>query len=124
MAGTINKGKINSLNGKTARVSPLNAPSLASSQNVVIPWHLRDMSGLLEKGTEIVYVVFEDASGVILGRADGEWGKWLPNLAVGENVITADEIIAGSDVITNGISLKSHRHGGVMVGSGDTTGPK
>ena len=54
---------------------------------------------------------FDDATGLLLGRADGEWGAYLPSLSAG-------------DVTAGGVSLKSHRHGGVEPGSGTTTTPE
>lgn len=40
MAGYIEKGKITSIDGNTARVVPCNESGLVSAQ-VVIPWHMR-----------------------------------------------------------------------------------
>ena len=105
--GQINKGPIGSISGNTARVVPSGAGARPTAK-ITIPWHLRGDSGKLKKGTEVVYVEFDDSTGLLLGRADGEWGAYLPDLNVG-------------DVKAGGVSLKNHIHGGVEAGS-DTTG--
>ena len=69
--GQINKGTIASISGNTARVVPSGASGDATAK-ITIPQHLRGDSGNLKKGTEVVYVEFDDATGLILGRADGE----------------------------------------------------
>ena len=107
--GQINKGKIASISGNTARVTPSDASGKPTAK-ITIPWHLRGSSGNLKKNTEVVYVEFEDSTGLLLGRADGEWGAYLPSLSAG-------------DVKAGGVSLKSHRHGGVTTGSGTTSTP-
>jgi|GEM_PF-1164748 len=77
--GKIYKGQIASVNEKTARVLPLDIDA-TSTKIITIPWHLRGETGKLKKGDEVVYVEFEDTSGLLLGRADGEWGEYLPRL--------------------------------------------
>lgn len=78
--GEVKKGVILTIEGEKdrndnytmARVKSLSggeAPTLP----IVIPWYLRGKVGQLDKGTEIVFALFEDASGVILSRADGNW---------------------------------------------------
>lgn len=108
--GQINKGQIASISGNTARVVPSDANAKPTAK-IVIPWHLRGDTGQLQKGTEVVYVEFDDGTGLLLGRADGNWGAFIPNLAT-------DDVTAGN------ISLKTHRHGGVDVGSGTTNIPQ
>ena len=108
--GQINKGKIASISGNTARVVPSDASGKPTAK-ITIPWHLRGASGKLKKNTLVVYVEFEDSTGLLLGRADGEWGAYLPSLST-------------VDVTAGGISLKKHRHGGVDIGSGTTSTPK
>lgn len=71
--GQINKGKIAVIDGNTARVVPAGA-SAKPTAKITIPWHLRGNNGNLKKGTEVVYVEFDDATGLLLGRADGETG--------------------------------------------------
>ena len=71
--GQINKGTIASISGNTARVVPSDA-STRPTAKITIPRSLRGDSGNLKKGTEVVYVEFDDTTGLLLGRADGEWG--------------------------------------------------
>ncbi len=111
--GQINKGKIGAIDGKTARVVPSDASEKPTAK-ITIPWHLRGKSGNLKKGTEVVYVEFDDATGLLLGRADGEWGEFLPALK-------ADDVKAGD------VSLKNHKHSyswGDDSGNGTTGAPK
>lgn len=108
--GQINKGTIASISGNTARVVPLDASENLTAK-ITVPWHLRGETGNLKKGTEVVYVEFDDATGLLLGRADGEWGAYLPSLSAG-------------DVSAGGVSLKKHKHGGVATGDGTTSTPK
>ena len=67
--GHINKGKIASINGKTARVMPLDATARPTAK-ITVPADLR--GGQIKKGTVVVYVEFDDSTGLLLGRADGE----------------------------------------------------
>ena len=69
--GTINKGTIAGIEGNTARVVPAGANAKTTSR-IVIPRHLRDDTEKLKKGTAVVYVEFDDSTGLLLGRADGE----------------------------------------------------
>lgn len=103
--GQINKGKIAAISGNTARVQPSDATGKTTAK-ITIPWHLRGDTGNLKKGTEVVYVVFDDATGLLLGRADGEWGEFLPKLET--ELLNAPN----GDVKARGISLKNHVHGG------------
>ena len=108
--GQINKGKIASISDNTARVVPLDA-SARPTAKITIPWHLRGDTGQLKKGTAVVYVEFEDSTGLLLGRAAGEWGAVLPTLKT-------------NDVTAGNISLKNHKHGGVYTGNGTTSTPQ
>lgn len=114
--GQINKGKIASISGNTARVVPSDANAKPTAK-ITIPWHLRGGAGNLKKGTAVVYVEFDDATGLLLGRADGEWGAYLPSLSAGT-------VSASNDVKAAGVSLKGHKHGGVEPGDGTTTAPQ
>jgi len=76
MPGVIEKGIITNIDGNKARVSPSDAAGLVSAQ-ITIPQRLRSNSGNLEKGTAVVYVLFDDQTGVLLERIDGEGnGLW------------------------------------------------
>ena len=66
--GNINKGTIASISGNTARVVPSDAGAKPTAK-ITIPWHLRGSTGNLSKGTAVVYVEFDDSTGLLLGRA-------------------------------------------------------
>ena len=110
--GQINKGTIAviSESGDKARVVPVDANARPTAM-ITIPWHLRGDAGHLTKGTEVVYVEFDDFTGLLLGRSDGEWGAFLPSL-------NAENITVG------GIDFNTHTHGGVAPGDGTTSTPK
>ena len=71
--GQINKGTIASISGNTARVVPSDAGTRPTVM-ITIPWHLRGEIGDLKKGTAVAYVEFDDFTGLLLGRIDGEGG--------------------------------------------------
>lgn len=106
----IQKGKISTLEGKTdrngdvttARVIPCTADG-AVTRPLTIPWWLRGIMGNLKPDDEVVYAVFEDGTGIILSRMDGEW----------------EGTIAG-DIVVDGVSLTGHTHTGP---GGETSGP-
>lgn len=141
----LQKGKISTIEGdadrngdKTAaRVLPDTADGVVS-RPLVIPWYLRGKMGDLQPQDAVVYVVFEDGTGIILSRMDGEWPGIIPGdveLIKGALKITDKDLIvekgnetvkAGDVIITNGdakagnISLKHHTHTGVH---GETSEP-
>ena len=102
--GRICKGTIAAIDGNMARVVPLDAADMPTAK-LVIPWHLRGPAGQLQKGTEVVYAEFDDATGILLCRADGEWGEYLPALSVA------------------GVDVENHRHG-ITDGSNITEKPQ
>lgn len=59
-------------NPTTARVLPCTADSLVTLP-LTIQWWLRGEMGNLQVGDEVVYAMFEDGSGTILARMDGDW---------------------------------------------------
>lgn len=79
--GQINKGTIASISGNTARVVPSDASAMPTAK-ITIPWDLRGENGNLRKGTEVVYVEFDDSTGLLLGRLDGE--AYIPSLKTGD----------------------------------------
>lgn len=111
--GQINKGRIATIEGNTARVVPSDAGAKPTAK-ITIPWHLRGDTGKLNKGTAVVYVEFDDSTGLLLGRADGEWGEYVPRLHAGNIAIT------GGDIVAAGVSLRKHKHSGI---DGETSGP-
>lgn len=67
----LQKGKISTIEGNTARVVPDQVDGTITKP-LTIHASLRGTAGNLKKGTEVVFVVFPDRSGLILYRADGE----------------------------------------------------
>lgn len=64
------KGRVLSVVDNAVRVEPLAEPGRVSP---LIPIPAR-LNGLMEKNTEVAYVLFGDAAGIILGRIDGREG--------------------------------------------------
>lgn len=115
--GQISKGTIASIEGNTARVLPSDAGAKPTAK-ITIPWHLRGATGNLAKGVEVVYAEFDDSTGLLLGRADGEWGAYLPGLTAGSISVPK------GDVTAKGVSLSGHTHSGVETGGGNTGKPQ
>lgn len=120
----IQKGTISSVEGRadrngdktTARVLPCTADG-AVTRPLTIPWWLRGKMGNLKPGDEVAYAKFEDGTGIILSRMDGEWDGTVP----GDVTIDKGGInVPDGDVTASGISQTSHTHAGVH---GETSGP-
>lgn len=120
----IQKGKISTVEGaadrngdKTAaRVLPCTADDMVT-RPLTIPWWLRGKMGNLKPGDEVAYAMFEDGTGIILSRMDGEWDGTVPGSV---KVEKGDVTVPDGDVTASGISLKTHTHAGVH---GETSGP-
>ena len=120
----IQKGKISTVEGAadrngdktTARVLPCTADGMVT-RPLTIPWWLRGKMGNLKPGDEVAYAMFEDGTGIILSRMDGEWDGTVPGSVKGEK---GDVTVPDGDVTASGISLKTHTHTGVH---GETSGP-
>lgn len=59
-----------------ARVQSSSAEG-SSTMPLTIPWYLRGEMGQLHKGTEVAFAVFNDASGIIISRMDGNWSGMI-----------------------------------------------
>lgn len=120
----IQKGKISTVEGAadrngdktTARVLPCTADGMVT-RPLTIPWWLRGKTGNLKPGDEVAYAMFEDGTGIILSRMDGEWDGTVPGSV---KVEKGDVTVPDGDVTASGISLKTHTHAGVH---GETSGP-
>lgn len=120
----IQKGKISTVEGAadrngdktTARVLPCTADGMVT-RPLTIPWWLRGKMGNLKPGDEVAYAMFEDGTGIILSRMDGEWGGTVPGSV---KVEKGDVTVPDGDVTASGISLKTHTHAGVH---GETSSP-
>lgn len=132
MATEINKGKISTIEGNTAKIIPSTA-SASVSRPLVIPWYLRGSMGGLEVGLEVVFCVFDDMSGIILARVDGNWpGKIPDDITITGKVTTQAEVTmaaavtmqaaatATSGLTVNGVAMQTHTHVGAH---GETSGP-
>ena len=120
----IQKGKISTVEGAadrngdktTARVLPCTADGMVT-RPLTIPWWLRGKMGNLKPGDEVAYAMFEDGTGIILSRMDGDWDGTVPGSV---KVEKGDVTVPDGDVTASGISLKTHTHAGVH---GETSGP-
>ena len=120
----IQKGTISTVEGAadrngdktTARVLPCTADGMVT-RPLTIPWWLRGKMGNLKPGDEVAYAMFEDGTGIILSRMDGEWDGTVPGSV---KVEKGDVTVPDGDVTASGISLKTHTHAGVH---GETSGP-
>lgn len=120
---------------------------------LTIPWYLRGSMGMLEKGTEVVYALFDDATGIILARMDGNWeGKMEEthlfidlmdttatvqgSIDVSEGITGDNSVIktmeattidvdtlTGNNITDSGVRLATHTHGGVESGGSNTNQP-
>lgn len=108
--GTIEKGTIASVNAakNTARVQ---TKAGIVTNDLVIPWHLRGGSGNLTKGMEVVFTEFDDQTGILLGRADGNWGFFFTaGIQTAGGITAGGGITASGDVKAGKISLQNHTH--------------
>lgn len=120
----IQKGKISTVEGAadrngdktTARVLPCTADGMVT-RPLTIPWWLRGKMGNLKPGDEVAYAMFEDGTGIILSRMDGEWDGTVTGSV---KVEKGDVTVPDGDVTASGISLKTHTHAGVH---GETSSP-
>ena len=147
----IDKGFISSIDeaNRTAVVVPMAAGS-AVTHNLVIPYFLRDC---LQINMPVAYATFEDNTGIILARMDGEWNHIIYDKVkidgvtettgsitspgfdttsgtsvIKGNISVQGNVTASGDVTAGGISLQSHKHGythgGTASGSDTTTPPQ
>lgn len=109
----------------TARVLPSTADSMVT-RPLTIPWYLRGEMGSLTPGTEVAYAMFEDGTGIILSRMDGEWDGIVPgDITVKKGALTMQDkgiSVPSADVTATGISLTGHTHTDSM--GGGTSGPQ
>ncbi|MDO5574440.1 MAG: pre-mRNA-splicing factor [bacterium] len=133
MAAGVYKGKILTLEGSDRNKDPDKAKVQANTQDgavsmsITIPWYLRGKMGDLKKQTEVAFVLFEDGSGIVLSRMDGEWKGIVPGdveikdggLKVGKGAEIKDDIKT-----TKVRSYNYHVHGGVGRGNEETDEPE
>ena len=97
-----------------ARVEPLLAPSVVSFK-VKIPWILRGATGNLKQNDVVAVCIFDDKSGIIIDRMDGEWtGVIRGNVTVENGSFTIEDVKAGKAdgkglFVKNGDTALSHK---------------
>ena len=76
----VKKGKVSTLSkdGATVTVTPFSGGIVSAP--LVVPFFL---IGALPVGTPVVYSVFEDNTGIVLARADGDWNHQLQEIEGG-----------------------------------------
>lgn len=130
MAGTIDKGNISRIlaakdwNGHptTATVNPC-TNSGAITPALTIPWYLRGKMGGLKVGDCVAYALFDDGTGVIIDRLDGEWTGVIdyPTTTTGDVVNEKTEKTIGKFTGTGGMAI-SGGDGATVDGNLTTTG--
>lgn len=73
----VKKGKVSTLSadGRTVTATPFSGGVVSAP--LVVPFFL---IGALPIGTPVVYSVFEDNTGIVLARSDGEWNHKLQEI--------------------------------------------
>lgn len=101
----VSKGTISALyeGGKKAAIKPYLGEVV--TPELIVPFFLFDC---LEVGMSVVYVAFEDGTGIVLARMDGEWNHKLED---GVEISTGNVQITAGDLSTSAIpSLNNHSH--------------
>lgn len=114
MSGYIDKGRISKIMGPDdwyglptrAQVNP-NSNSGAITPAITIDWRLRGKNGQLKVGDEVAYCLFDDGTGVIFARIDGE----------NSGIVDYDVTTTG-DVVNEKTETT---HGDVLNNSNETT---
>lgn len=150
----IQKGKISKIEGPNdkngnptrARVLPSTSDG-APTRPYTIPWWLRGPAADLAAGVEVAFVTFEDLTGIILARMDGEGGATTPGdlTLTGSVTVKGDSTVTGAieagsvetptltnsgtatlgtvtatDCTVGGVNVKTHKHTDSMGGSTST----
>ena len=111
MKPAVSKGKVSVIHdgGATVTVKPYTGDVV--TPKLVVPFFLLDC---LKVGMEVVYATFEDNTGVVMARMDGEWNHDLKGyVRVEENVYAADLVAS--------VSFNGHTH---TAPDGVTSGPQ
>ncbi len=72
----VQKGKVSTVlnGGKAVTVTPYAGSTVTAT--LTVPFFL---IGALPIGTPVAYVVFDDNTGIVLSRMDGEWNETILN---------------------------------------------
>lgn len=104
-----------------ARVLPLVADGVVTRPFALL-WSVRGGMAPLSVGDVVVCAKFEDGEGIVLCRADGEWGGFVPGPVTVEGQLTGQQGgTFASDVRAAGISVSTHTH---SCPDGGTSGPR
>ena len=132
----VSKGTVSALyeGGKKASVKPYLGEVV--TVRLVVPFYLLEC---LTVGMAVVYAQFEDNTGVVLARMDGEWnhkvwknpeGAYAVQAMTGDvevvegahRITAGDQLIPAGDMVTGAVaSYNAHTH---TCPDGGTTGPK
>ena len=107
----VSKGKVSALHdgGKTADVKPYTGEVV--TVRLVVPFFLFEC---LTIGMEVVYAAFDDNTGVVLARMDGEWNHDL------KGMVKVEQQVDAQDFISSAASFNGHTH---TCPDGSTGGP-
>ena len=96
-----NKGKVSNIlnDGRAVSVKPYTGAAVTPP--LVVPFFLY---GSLTVGMAVVYEAFEDGTGIVLARMDGEFNRNIPGN------ITVSGTVTASDFTTDTASFNSHTH--------------
>lgn len=108
---TVSKGRISALHdgGKTVEVKPYTGEVVTA--RLVVPFFLFDS---LEIGMEVVYSSFDDNTGLVLARMDGEWNHDL------KGKVKVEQQVEAQDLRTDVASFNTHTH---TTADGESTTP-
>ncbi len=113
LKGTIStiESSILDANGYPATAKVISATGGSVTKPLIIPWHLRSTMGNLASGVEVIYALFEDKSGYILGRADGEFQGVIPYSFTVDGSQTTTGNVSAADFISDTYgSTNAHTH--------------
>lgn len=122
------KGTISSIesepvddNGYPTTAKIISSIGGAVTRPLIIPWYLRSTMGNLETGVEIVFVLFEDKTGYIIGRFDGNIQTNIPyDIVISGNATISGSVTAADFISASYGSTNSHTH---TDSQGGTTSP-
>lgn len=99
------KGTISAIynNGRVATIKPYLGEVV--TPKLAVQFYLWEC---LEVGMPVVYTVFEDCTGIVIARMDGEWNHKIWD---GVQIVTGDVDINEGDLITRSVpSYNGHKH--------------
>lgn len=106
------KGRVSAIHdgGKKVEVKPSTGEVVTA--RLVVPFFLFDD---LPVGTEVVYASFDDNTGVVLARMDGEWNHDL------KGAVKIEQQVEAQDFRSDVASFNTHIH---SAPDGSTSGPR